>query len=243
VLAAELVTSLRDTNAHVLIPGFYDDVRPLTASEKTALGAMPDVDDLLKRELGLAATESSGELVQQAIMRPALNIRGIMSGHVGDKAQNAIPTEATVSIDFRLVPNQTPEHVRAQLEAFLKQKGFTVVREAPDAEVRRARPRLVKVTWPEGSYVPARTDMDLPIVHSIVGAIEATLGTKIIATPMLGGSIPMYLFLDGLHTPVVGVPISNHDDTQHGPNENVRVQNLWDGIEIFAGLLTAPLKS
>jgi acetylornithine deacetylase/succinyl-diaminopimelate desuccinylase-like protein len=242
VLAAELVTSLRDANAHVLIPGFYDDVRPLTVNEKAALQAMPDVDAALKHELGIAATESSGELVQQAIMHPALNIRGIASGHVGDKAQNAVPTDATVSIDFRLVPSQTPEKVRAQLEAFLAHKGFTVVRDTPDAELRRAKPRLAKVTWPEGGYVPARTDMDLPIVHAVIGAIEATLGKKIIVMPMLGGSIPMYVFLDGLHTPVVGVPIANHDDNQHGPNENLRVQNLWDGIEIFAGLLTSQLK-
>jgi hypothetical protein len=54
--------------------------------------------------------------------------------------------------------------------------------------------------------------------------------------PGLGGSIPMYLFGGASHTPVIGVPIANYDNNQHSANENIRLQNLWDGIEIFAGL-------
>jgi acetylornithine deacetylase/succinyl-diaminopimelate desuccinylase-like protein len=56
---------------------------------------------------------------------------------------------------------------------------------------------------------------------------------------MLGGSVPMYLFTDVLKSPVVGVPIVNHDNNQHAANENLRLQNLWDGIEVFAAILTA----
>ncbi|MGC2696518.1 MAG: hypothetical protein WA738_12080 [Candidatus Angelobacter sp.] len=55
--------------------------------------------------------------------------------------------------------------------------------------------------------------------------------------PLLGGSVPMYLFTDLLKTPVVGLPIVNQDNNQHGANENLRLQNLWDGIEVFAGIL------
>lgn len=56
--------------------------------------------------------------------------------------------------------------------------------------------------------------------------------------PILGGSVPMYTFAEALKMPIVGVPLANADNNQHGANENLRIQNLWDGIEIYAGLLT-----
>jgi acetylornithine deacetylase/succinyl-diaminopimelate desuccinylase-like protein len=55
---------------------------------------------------------------------------------------------------------------------------------------------------------------------------------------MLGGSVPMYTFAEALQMPIIGVPLANADNNQHGANENLRIQNLWDGIEIYAGLLT-----
>jgi acetylornithine deacetylase/succinyl-diaminopimelate desuccinylase-like protein len=73
--------------------------------------------------------------------------------------------------------------------------------------------------------------------------MEQTLGGPIVKLPMLGGSVPMYLFTDLLKTPVVGVPIANHDNSQHAANENLRLQNLWDGIEMFAGILTGVEKN
>ena len=63
------------------------------------------------------------------------------------------------------------------------------------------------------------------------------LGQPVLQTPTLGGSLPLYLFQDVLGTPVIVLPIANHDDNQHAANENLRLQNLWDGIDIFAALL------
>jgi acetylornithine deacetylase/succinyl-diaminopimelate desuccinylase-like protein len=57
--------------------------------------------------------------------------------------------------------------------------------------------------------------------------------------PSLGGSIPMYLFIDVLNAPVIGLPIANHDNNQHAANENLRLQNLWDGIQIYAALFSS----
>jgi acetylornithine deacetylase/succinyl-diaminopimelate desuccinylase-like protein len=64
------------------------------------------------------------------------------------------------------------------------------------------------------------------------------MGGPLLQMPMLGGSVPMYTFAAALHMPIVGVPLANADNNQHGANENLRLQNLWDGIEIYAGLLT-----
>ena len=79
--------------------------------------------------------------------------------------------------------------------------------------------------------------MDLPISRRVANVITAAQGVPPYLLPSLGGSVPMYLFRHG-NTPVVGVPIVNHDNNQHAANENLRIQNLWDGIEIFAALFT-----
>jgi acetylornithine deacetylase/succinyl-diaminopimelate desuccinylase-like protein len=236
-LLVDLLAHMRDANAHILIPGYYDDVRPLSAGEREAIAQMPDVDAQLKQELAISSTESSGLSLPMAIAQPALNIRGIDAGHVEGKAQNAIPTLAKASIDFRLVPDQTPEKVKALVEQFITQQGFYIVRQEPDQETRRQHAKVIKLSWGNGGYKSARTDMNEPAVRPIVASLEQTLGEPIIKMPLLGGSIPMYLFTDVLKTPVFGLPIANHDNNQHAANENLRLKNLWDGIEMFAGIL------
>ncbi|HWN41904.1 MAG TPA: M20/M25/M40 family metallo-hydrolase, partial [Thermoanaerobaculia bacterium] len=138
-------------------------------------------------------------------------------------------------IDFRLVPDQTPEKVRERTEAHVRSLGFHVVHEAPDAETRRAHPKVVRFNWDDG-YAAARTSMDLPVSRAVAKAIEAMQGEPLIQVPMLGGSVPMTMFTETLKVPVIIVPIVNHDNNQHAAHENLRLQNLWDGIEVFAAL-------
>jgi acetylornithine deacetylase/succinyl-diaminopimelate desuccinylase-like protein len=241
-LLVDLLASMRDGDSHILIPGYYDDVRPLSPSERQAIAQIPDVDTQLKQELGLAWTESKGQPVAMAITQPALNIRGLEAGHVESKAQNAISTEAKASLDLRLVPDQKPDKVQALVEEFIRRQSFYIVHQTPDLETRRAHAKIIKLNWGSG-YAAARTSMDDPAVLPVITAIEQTLGTPLVKMPMLGGSVPMYLFPDLLKTPVVGLPIVNHDNNQHAANENLRLQNLWDGIEIFAGILTGTEKN
>jgi acetylornithine deacetylase/succinyl-diaminopimelate desuccinylase-like protein len=232
---ARLVSGLRDTEGHILIAGFSDDVRPLMAAERRAIAQAPDTDAALRRELGLGRVEGHGETLLETLMRPALNLRGVSGGDVGARATNSIPTEAAASIDFRLVPDQTPAGVRSRLEDHLRKQGYTLVDETPDLETRLKTPRLVRLRWGSG-YPAARTAMDLPVSRAVARVIEDAAGSPIVQLPTLGGSIPMYLFVDSL--PTVGIPIVNHDNNQHAANENLRLQNLWDGIETCAALLT-----
>jgi len=134
------------------------------------------------------------------------------------------------------VPNQTPERVHELVEKFITAQGFYIVRQEPDMETRRQHARVIKVSWGAG-YKAARVGLDDPAVVPVVRSVEETLEGPVIKMPLLGGSVPMYLFNDVLKTPVIGLPIVNHDNNQHGPNENLRLQNLWDGIEVFAGIL------
>ena len=231
---SHLLATLRDTEGRILIAGFGDDVRPLTAAERDALRSVPPVESDLKSALALGRTEGEGTALAELILRPALNVRGVASGKVGSAAANAVPIEAQASIDFRLVPDQTPESIRSKLEAHLRGLGYHVVHETPDAATRGAHPRLVKLEWGPG-YKAARTALDDPAALALVRVLEQGAG-PIIKLPTLGGSVPMHLFGDVLGSPVVGLPIVNHDNNQHAANENVRLQNLWDGIEAFAAV-------
>jgi acetylornithine deacetylase/succinyl-diaminopimelate desuccinylase-like protein len=108
-------------------------VRPLSDRERRAIAAAPDVDAAMRDELSLPRTEGRGEALLSAIQRPALNFRGISGGEVGPRATNSIPTEASVSIDFRLVPDQTLEQVRRAFEDHVRSRGYTITGDVPDA--------------------------------------------------------------------------------------------------------------
>ena len=231
---ANLIASMRDDQGGIRIAGFEAEVLPPSAEELAALGQAPDVEGALRREFEIGGTEGKGQPLNLLLMRPALNVRGIQSGRVGARATNSIPTEARASIDFRLVPNLTPESVRILVERHVTELGYTIVRSEPDAQARMANPRLVLLEWGPG-YPPARTAPGLPLPREIA-ALMAAIGRDPVRLPTLGGSIPMYLFQQPAGTPVLILPIANHDDNQHAPNENLKIQNLWDGIELFAAL-------
>ena len=97
--------------------------------------------DELRREFQIGSTESNGKQLNQALLFPALNIRGIEGGHVGEMASNTIQTEARASIDFRLVPDETPESIKPLVERHLESQGYTIVRETPDSATRMQHPK------------------------------------------------------------------------------------------------------
>jgi acetylornithine deacetylase/succinyl-diaminopimelate desuccinylase-like protein len=232
---ANFVASLRDADGKILVPGFYDDVRPLTAADRRALATVPNVDDALRHELGLGATEAHGARLAERIMQPALNVRSFHAGPVGSAA-NAIPTEASVSIDFRLVPDERPATIRALVEAHATRQGYTVLHAAPDSATRAAHGKLLRFEWGAEGYPGQRTRADTPLARAVVQAVTDGIGAPVIEVPILGGSLPTALFADALRAPLVIVPIANHDNNQHAANENLRLQNLWDGIAAFAGI-------
>jgi acetylornithine deacetylase/succinyl-diaminopimelate desuccinylase-like protein len=231
---ARLLASMRGDDGSISIAGFYDDVRSPSAAEKAAIAAVPHVEDDLRKEFEIGGTEGDGARLDELLMIPALNVRGLQAGHVGAQASNTIATEARASLDLRLVPDETPQSVAKLVERHLEREGYTIVRETPDAATRAAHPKLVKVVWGPG-YPPARTPLDAPLSREVAGLMAAA-GQAPVRLPTLGGSIPMYLFQEPHGTPVVGLPIANHDDNQHAANENLRLRNLWDGIEIYAAL-------
>lgn len=235
-LLANLISSMRNDDGRILIKDFYKDVAPITPAERHALAAIPAIDSAMRVEVQLGATEAKNASLVERIMLPALNLRGIRGGAVGATASNTIPTEATASIDFRLVPHQTPEHVRQLVEAHAKAGGYFIVDHTPTTAERMAHARILKMTW-EAGYPATRVSMDSPLSQAVIRTTEEALDGPIVALPTLGGSLPMYTFEQVLHTPLIVLPIVNHDNNQHATNENLRLQNLFDGIAVYAGVV------
>jgi acetylornithine deacetylase/succinyl-diaminopimelate desuccinylase-like protein len=232
---AKLLASMNDANGRVLIPGYYDDVVPLSEIEKKALAEMPDNDAELERELGIAKPEGGGKKLIELLQEPSLNIRGLRSAYVGDKATNVIPAEAEASLEARLVKGEDPAHKYEQIADFIRKQGYFVVNREPTMEERRTHPLIAKIVN-EGGYRASRTAMDLPVSRALVEVVQSATGGKTVIAPMLGGSVPMYIFED-LGLPWIGVPIVNYDNHQHSADENLRLGNLWSGMELYGAIL------
>ena len=237
MLLTELVSSLRDVDGRILIKGYYDDVVPPTARELAAVRALPPVDSALRHELLLAGSEANNALLAERIMLPALNMRGIRVGQVEGLAANAIPTDAKASFDFRLVPKQTPERVQQLVETHLKANGWYITHAAATDAERLAHRKVVRLQWGAGDEA-TRVSLDQPISQALTATLDEMLGKPVLRVPTLGGSLPTSMIEHSLGVPLVIFPIANFDDNQHAKDENLRLQNLWDGIEAYASIMT-----
>jgi len=239
-MLANLLATMKSDDGRVLIEGFYDSVEPLGEMEREALRNLPQYDEELKRELGLARTEGEPQTLPQRLQLPSLTIRGLSSGNTGALARNVIPSTATAALGIRLVKGNDPGAMRDLVEAHIRAQGYHIVREDPDMETRLAHRKIAKVTG-GGGYPAARSPMDLPILQEVVAAARRAAGNEeVVLSPGSGGSLPLYLFTDVMKKPILMVPIANHDDLQHAPDENLRIWNLWYGIDFYAQLFTMP---
>ncbi|HEX9633379.1 MAG TPA: M20/M25/M40 family metallo-hydrolase [Gemmatimonadales bacterium] len=236
-LLAQLLATMWDAHGTVLIEGFYDDVAPLGADERAALARLPDTDDQLRRELGLAHTEGQPASLAERLLLPALSVLGLASANVGPLASNVIPETATATLGLRLVKGNDPQRMLGLVEAHIRAQGYHLVREEPDAATRLAHPLIARITGGR-SYPAARTAMDHPIVRDVITAATAVSGDELVLLPGMGGSLPLYLFTDLLASPALIVPVANHDNNQHAPNENLRIANLWYAMDLYGALLT-----
>ena len=232
---AQLLASMKDADGRVLIAGFYDDVIPLGPVERRTVAAAPDNDARLLREFGIAAPDGGGKKLLELLNEPSLNIDGLESGYVGEQSKTIIPDTATASLDFRLVKNTTPDGQFERFVAHIRKQGYYVIDREPTADERAQYPRIAMVARDKG-YPATRTAMDLPVSLALARVVDLAAGQPAVKLPTLGGSVPMYIF-DNLKLPVITVPIVNFDDNQHSPNENLRVGNLWSGMEIFGAIL------
>ena len=238
LMLARLVASMRDGDGRVLIDHFYDGVVPLTASERAAVASVPNDDVREMRDLGLARVLGKGSRLE-GVTQPAINIDGLASGHTGAEGVNAIPTSATASLDIRLVKGMDRERTVARVIDHVRRQGFHVVDAEPDAQLRLEHAAIARIVVYPGGYNASRTPLELPIARKVVETLES-VRKPLVLMPTVGGSLPLSIIEDTLDVPTITVPIVNNDNSQHAKDENLRLQNLWSGIEALAALLTMP---
>lgn len=233
----KLLADMKDDQGRIVIPGYLDDVTPPTVAEKAAIATLPEVDKALRKDLALSTSEGGGKRIDELLMGPAIIVKGFSAGGVGTKSRNIIQPSATASLNLRLAPGQTPAGVRTTLTQYFENEGLAVYEREPTME-ERADGKAVFADWRPGGYRAFRSKLDSPEAKRLTTILNAIDGKETLLTPTMGGSLPIYLFEDTFpNMPIILMPIANHDNNQHGRNENLRIKNLWDAIDIYAAIL------
>ncbi len=233
---ARLLASMKDDEGRVLVPGFYEGVAPLSAIEKQAMADAPVPDADLMKELWLGSTEGSPKKLIELLQQPSLNIRGMASSRTGAQASNVIPSTATASIDMRLVKGMDYRATVARLVEHIRRQGYYVTEAEPTEAERTSHPKVARVVMKEGGYNAVRTPMDLPISQELIRVVESARG-PVVKFPTMGGSVPLEMIERAVGTRTITIPIANYDNNQHSFNENIKIENLWNGIDLMAALI------
>lgn len=210
----DLLNTMRDDDGKVLIEGFYDDVIKPTEKDMELIRSLPYNQEQLAEQIGYKDLNmTKEEYYTKLTMEPTLNIAGFTSGYGGEGSKTIIPATAKVKMDMRLVVDQDPEDIFEKFKAHVK-------KHAPDVEVTAL-----------GMMQPSRTPSHLPVVDVIKTAVEKAYRQPPVMQPSMGGSLPDYVWTKILGVPSVVVPYANFDEANHSPNENIGVENFFNGIK------------
>jgi acetylornithine deacetylase/succinyl-diaminopimelate desuccinylase-like protein len=204
------LNSLKGPDERVRIPGFYDSVKPPSERERKLMEELPEVAEEYKQRYGLdhflKGLTGGVELRLTEVFEPTCTICGLTSGYQGAGSKTVLPARASAKVDFRLVPDQTPQQVLNGLRAHLDSEGFSDV----------------KINF-LGGEPPARTDPADPFVDLVVRTAEPVYGRRMQIVPTVGGSGPNYPFINLLNLPVVTAGAGYPGTLSHAPNENMRL--------------------
>jgi acetylornithine deacetylase/succinyl-diaminopimelate desuccinylase-like protein len=220
------LASLKGQDERIRLPGFYDKVRPPSARDLELLAALPDDAEAMRELYGLSGflkgLTGGVELRRSAVFEPTCTICGLTAGYQGPGSKTVLPARASAKVDFRLVPDQTPDDVVAQLRRHLEAEG------CGDIQVQLL-----------GGERPGRTDPAHPYVSLAVETAREIYGQPQVIAPLVGGSGPNYAFVHELGIPVITAGIGHPDSRVHAPNENMRIDLFIKGAEHTARIIEA----
>jgi acetylornithine deacetylase/succinyl-diaminopimelate desuccinylase-like protein len=236
MMLSQLLAGMKDDNGHVLVPHFYDGIESLSNTEKAALARAPVNDQMLMNSFWLGHVDGNGKHLLELINQPSLNINGFASGQIGPRATNVIPPTATADLDLRLVVGIDWRQQQQRVIDYIRSRGYFVFDSEPTRDILTQHARVARVKRDDSGYNAVRTPMDLPIAKEVIRAVENAQG-NVVLLPTMGGSVPLGAIESAAQTHTITVPIANYDDNQHAANENLRLQNLWNGVATMAALL------
>jgi succinyl-diaminopimelate desuccinylase len=218
-----LLAALKDKEGRIQLPGFYDDVLPLTEHERAEYRALPLSDAEFMKQIGVKGLsgEAGYTSLERRWARPTLDINGLTSGYQGEGAKTVLPALASAKFSFRLVPNQNPSKITASLRTFLES------RLPPGIEME-----LIDHHGAPGVVV----ELDSPYMRAAAKAIEAGFGREPVYIRE-GGSIPIVTtFSQELKADVLLLGWGQNDDNTHSPNEKFSLDDYHRGTLASAQL-------
>lgn len=218
------LSTLKNVNEEILIKGFYDKVFKPTSEEIKVIKELIFEEEETLKELGINqfVTNLKGvDLKDKLFYKPTCTICGLNSGYTGEGTKTVLPSEARVKVDFRLVPEQDPEEIAILLRRHLDLHGFNDI----------------EIIIPEKGSKAARTDLSLPIVKSVIKAMEKLHGIPPRIIPMSPGSGPMYKLSHQFGIPTMGFGVGNPHSNKHAPNENINIKDFIEGIKMVATVI------
>ncbi len=220
---AQILAGLIDRHGRVTLPGFYDDVVPLSKRERAETAALPFDEKQYFEQLGVAgATGEQGyTTLKRRWARPTFDVSGLWGGYQGEGAKTVLPAAAGAKFSFRLVPNQDPAKITSALKWRLAELS------PPGVEVE-----LIEQHGAPGVLVP----LDSPYVEAAAQAIEHAFGRRPVFTRE-GGSIPIVTtFHQRLGADSLLLGWGQDDDNAHSPNEKFSLADFHRGIKASARL-------
>ena len=225
---SKILSSMKDYDGIVTIPGFYDGVT-LTNNIRKILDEVPDDEEAINNDLLISSPDKVGNNYQEAIQYPSLNVRGLKSGWVGKEARTIVPDIAIAEIDVRLVKESEPEKLLNMIkDHIIKDGAYVINSREPTNEERLTKKNIIRYDS-KISYLAYRTEIDSPIGNWASRALKNAFLEEPIKKRTSGGSIPISPFVTTLNVPALTYPSVNKDNNQHSPNENIRVGNFIDG--------------
>ena len=220
---AVIIAALKGPDGRIRIPGFYDDVEPLTASDRESLAALPFDEEAYREAIPVTALvgEAGFTVLENKGSRPTLDVNGMWSGFIGEGAKTIIPAHAHAKLSSRLVAHQNPEKIFDGLQRFV-------------AEV--APPGVTVTTTYLHGGDPSHTHTDHPATQAAARAISAVYGVEPVYIRE-GGSIPVTAaFTSQLNLPVVLLGFAQPACNAHAPNEWLDLDNFERGTRVIVRL-------
>ena len=218
------LATLKDADDNILVDDLVKHVRAPTDAEMDALKTIPFDEEQFKADLNIPSfirNLTGIELLKKYLYEPTCTICGLYSGYVGAGSKTVLPNHAFAKIDFRLVPNLSPDLVVDLLKQHLARRGFA------DIEVELT----------ETGEEVARSPLDSMIVRAAIDAAKNVYNRAPIVYPTMAGSGPMYPLCQALGIPAVSAGCGWHDSRGHAPNENIRLADYFEGMAFVRELM------
>ncbi|WP_166422975.1 M20/M25/M40 family metallo-hydrolase [Paraglaciecola sp. 20A4] len=232
---ANILASMKDSNGRVLIKDYYQGVE-LSAETLKLLNAVPFDANEINTALGIHAAEKVGTNYQESLQYPSLNVRQIGTSWTGEGLKTVIPEYATAHLDVRLVPETKASEQLEKIKKHIEEQGYYVIDSDPTDAQRKQYPKIVKFNGSQGTNA-FRTDPDSDFGTKVRASIAKGFNEEPVVIRMMGGTVPIVPVINILGIPTVIIPMVNMDNSQHNPNENIRIGNIKQGIHTSLSLL------